>query len=39
MVSIGAAVVSLTMASAVMAEFSSGCREPPSPGMYAPGSK
>ena len=30
---------SLTMASAVMAEFSSGCRELPSPGMYAPGSK
>ena len=38
-VSIGATVVSLTMASPVMAEFSSGCRELPSPGMYAPGSK
>ena len=38
-VSIGATVVSLTMASPVMAEPSSGCRELPSPGMYAPGSK
>lgn len=32
-VSIGATVVSLTMASPVMAEPSSGCRELPSPGM------